>query len=308
MYWLRLAGLALLVGVVVVLVGAAAQQPTKPAPAPPSTPTPPPTPEDPAAKSAFEAALKNLANLSWIDTTLFQQMDVQGLFLQSEGSYRAGPGHRLRMNLKVHVGDTTGKLDIVCDGTTFWEVLQLGDSAPKSIRKLEFKKVLDALNNPTMKPQVRDEFLHNQTFAGVLPLMQSLQQRLTFTGIEKNVPCNGRNCTKLSAVWAQYITNSITSTERPAWPAFLPRQCRIYLDAQTSWPHRIEWWGPSPPRTGDALLLVMEYRNPKLNVPMTPEQCAKIFTLDPGKGEVPDHTKETIQALNERSRQMSQTK
>ena len=70
------------------------------------------------------------------------------------------------------------------------------------------------------------------------------------------------------------------------WPHSFPRQCRLFLDARTRWPHRLEWWGPAPPRKGDSLLLQMEFRNPRLGQPLADAE----FAFQPGRSKVTDLT------------------
>src|SRR5262245_35018541 len=99
-----LASLALFAIGAVVFVDALGQQlpkSTPPAKAPAPAPKPEPLKPDPAATQAFDAALQNLEKnpLTWFETTLWQQMTVQGLVLQSEGLYLSGPDHRLHLNL-----------------------------------------------------------------------------------------------------------------------------------------------------------------------------------------------------------------
>jgi hypothetical protein len=66
-------------------------------------------------------------------------------------------------------------------------------------------------------------------------------------------------------------------------PKVIPRQCCIYLDALTSWPHRIEWWGSAQAGERPRLILQMEFRDPVFNRPLSQERCATEFTLAQGR-------------------------
>src|SRR6202043_2328342 len=44
-----------------------------------------------------------------------------------------------------------------------------------------------------------------------------------------------------------------------------PRSCRLYLDARTLWPHRLEWWTSKRPDDPPFLLLQLEFRDPEIN-------------------------------------------
>src|SRR5690348_2251022 len=91
-----LTSLTLLAGGTVVFVNALGQQLPKSAPTAkaPAAPKPDePAKPDPDATKAFDAAIQNLEKnpLTWLETTLWQQMTIQGLVLQAEGMYFAGP-------------------------------------------------------------------------------------------------------------------------------------------------------------------------------------------------------------------------
>jgi hypothetical protein len=306
-----LAGLTLAAGAALVFVAARAQQPPKSAPAAPPAQAPKPgaapapkpeTKPDPAATQAFDAALKQLdpSPRTCRETTLWQQMDAQGLMMQAQGKYLYGPGHHLRLDLKVACGDANGRMEIVCDGANFWRAVQLGDKDPKSITRMDWKKVQEALRQPDVALYIRDDFLQSLSFAGVRPLLEGLKQRMTFTKLEK-VRWHGHDVVKLTAAWSADTVKTVLPPNQPGWPALLPRQCLVYLDAKTGWPYRLEWWGPSPPHVADVLLLEMEYRNPR---ELPKDQMARAFHFDPGSGQVSDQTSQTIQELTERARQM----
>src|SRR5262249_21194486 len=152
-------------------------------PAGTAKPAPPPlkpATADPAASKILEEALQ-AKPLDWIQTTLWQQVDVQGLSFQAEGAYLSGPDNQLHLNLVVHVGDTTGKLEVISDGTTLWETTQIGDGERTINKKVRLKDVLESLNKPDVAKEMRDEFLESQSFYGVVPLLQSIHQRMLVT-------------------------------------------------------------------------------------------------------------------------------
>jgi len=311
MRWYRSLLLPMVVGVGIIVAGAMGQQSAPPAQvapnAKPVTPPKPPT-SDPAGAKVLEEALQ-AKNLEWIQTTLWQQVDIQGLTFQAEGNYLSAPDHRLHLNLTVHVGDTTGKLEVISDGTTLWETTKVGDAEPTITKKVRVKDVLDSLNKPDVSKEMRDEFLQSQSFYGVVPLLQSIQQRMVVTKKEA-ANWRGKDVTVLTADWNFEIAKSITQDGKQPWPQFLPHQCRLFLDAKTRWPHRIEWLGPVVGRAEDGVILQMEFRDPK-HEPLSPEVCKKEFSFDPGKANVPSHvdlTEELKDALRYRNQQLSAQK
>jgi hypothetical protein len=146
-------------------------------------------------------------------------------------------------------------------------------------------------------PQFRDEFLNGQSFSGVVPILKSLRANTLITKKEK-VNWKGHPSIKLTGIWTtENIRDIARMFNATVWPAFMPRQCCIYLDEKSHWPHRIEWWGPAPPNRADALLLQMEFRNPKLNVVLTPDRVGQVFKYNPGESKVSDKTGETVEFL-----------
>ncbi len=307
MRWYRSLLLPMVVGVGIIVAGAMGQQttpPTQSTPAPkPATPPKPPTP-DPAGAKILEEALQ-AKRLEWVQTTLWQQMDVQGLTFQAEGTYLSAPDNRLHLNLIVHVGDTTGKLESICDGTTLWETMQVGEGERTITKKVRLKDVLDSLNKPDVAKEMRDEFLESQSFYGVAPLLQSIHQRMVVTKKEA-IKWHGFDVILLSADWGIEIVKSMTDDGKRPWPQSLPRQCRLYLDAKTRWPRRVEWLGPIAGRTEDGIILQMEFRNPKHEA-LSPEVCQREFSFNPGKTKVSSHadlTEELKDALRYRNQQL----
>lgn len=304
MSWTRIALLSLAVASAAVLAGALAQSPTKKAEAPPPPPSSRVAPPDPAATKALEQAVQAIDRnkLKWLETMLWQQVNVQGLQVQSEGIYLAGPDYRVHLNLKVRLAEATGKMEMVCDGNTFWEVMQFGDKEPTVIKR-EIKKALETLNGPTATPALKEEYLQRWAFAGLAPLLKGLQERLVFSKIEKT-RWHNHDVLKLTGTWNNAMSAQLQQDPKQPWPEYLPRSCVIYLDEKNHWPHRIEWWGPSPPLEGDALLLQMEFRNPKFTE-MSSERCEKVFTYTPGKKkDIPDQTSQLIAELNARIAQL----
>lgn len=302
MWCLRSLLLALMLCLGVWLV-AAAQQPSQPARTPAVAPLAAPK-LDAQAKIILDDAIQALdrSRLAWVETMIFQQMDVQGVLFRAEGIYLAGPDRRLHLNLKVHLGESIGKMKVVCDGKTVWEEVQLGEGDKRTVSKVDLVRLDDALRKDKAAPKALDEYLQGLCFAGVSPLLQSMRNSMVPTQRE-NVHWNGHDVIKLTAVWSADMVKSITPTEKQPWPAFVPKHCRLYLDEKTRWPLRIEWWGPSPPRGGDALLLQMEFRNPKF-AKMSEERCARVFRYDAANADVLDRTDRTIKELAARAAQI----
>ncbi|HEV8062938.1 MAG TPA: hypothetical protein VGP68_23865 [Gemmataceae bacterium] len=283
------------------LTGAIAQQtpqtspPSQPAkaPQPPAAAeAKPPAPDEKAAKTLKVAAeLLDAKKLGWFETTLWQRVEMLGLSYESEGKYSGGPDLRMRLDLEVKLGKTTGQTTIVSDGTTVWNSTKIGATTP-SISFWNLKRINEVLSAPGTSPQVRQQFYREQFFAGLAPLIQSLEQHMVYTKQEIET-WKGHEVYKLSGMAAE-------ATGKPAssWPQFVPRRCQVYLDKVTLWPHRLEWLGPVSSSGEDVILTQMEFREPKFfKGDSIPQQLSSAFKFDPGKVKALDRTQEMTEVL-----------
>jgi hypothetical protein len=298
-----------LVSAVLVLTGALGQQANRPQPQPTTGKKEPPPKPDAEATKILTEAIRALSSQPWIETTFWQQADMQGLTFQAEGKYLAEPKtKRLHLDLAVHVGNTTGQLEVICDGTTVWEKLQIGKGTRPELRKTELKKILEALKSVNQE-QVQTALLQTQSLAGVAPLLQNIQEQMTVTKQAK-AQWRGREVTQLTTVWSEQMTRRIVPPNS-AWVPLLPRKCLLYLDRQDGsvpyWPYRIEWWGPSS-SADDVLLLQMEFRDPKRTPSLPADQYQRLFTFDPGVAQASDQTKENTERVKARAFQLAAQK
>ena len=280
MPYFRILLFPLALGLILLVSGASAWQTMQPAAIPaPAPPAPaPPTEPDSVASEILERALGAIdpSRVRWLEMKLWQQVEVQGLAYEATGRYLIAPDHRFRLEVSMRQGAATGELLSVSDGHTLWQTKRVGDGAWLLSKKLCLTSILETLSQPEVKPEVRREFIQSQSMAGVAPLLQDLRQRLTWTRWER-VRRQDREFIKLTGV------GTLHEAAQFPWPEGAPRQCRLYLDAQSLWPHRIEWWGPDAPRVGDVPLFQTEYREPVLNQPLSEEQARREFFVDESK-------------------------
>jgi hypothetical protein len=272
--------------------------------APLSQPAPPPdAAPDPAAGAALDRALALLApdRLPWLELTLWQRITAGGVSCEAEGRYLAAPGGRFRLDLKTRHGRCTGALQVVNDGTTLWEATQIGPGNWAEYKRYRVEAVRQELDDPGTAPAVRDDFLRDQGGAGVLALLPALRERMTWFRREW-VRRDGRLLVKLSATWQPAAAEALAPPGTP-WPDDLARQVRLYLDPETFWPHRLEWWGPDPGRPDDSLLVQMEFRDPVLNRPLPADRCDREFRPDVDPGRFPEVTAAMTARIRGRSQQ-----
>jgi hypothetical protein len=265
---------------------------------PPSSPPPPKesapaAKPDPAASKLLDQAIEKTdpKQMGWLKTTLWQQLDVQGLTFEAQGTYLLGPNRQMRLDLKLQVGGAEGSLLQVSDGKTLWDVTRIG-TQPATVAKVDLTKVLDVLGSPNLL-EMREQFFQGQSFAGVQPLLNALRGQMVFTQ-KQDGSWRGKPVYMLTGSWKE------ARGDIKNWPDALPRHSRLYLDRETLWPHRLEWWGPAGGRKEDVLLMQVEFRDPE----HPPKLPAKEFVFDPGPlgVEVQDKTAAFVDSAKRLSR------
>jgi len=296
------------------------QEPPRPAPpvgarspdraAPPDRRSPPPPKPDPQATQVLKSAINKLdiKKLGWVEATLWQQFDVQGLKVQVKGSYLAGPDYHLHVHLTVDLAGTLGTHDAVCDGTTLWRVWDVRRDKPimdRQVDRLDWKKVAASLNRRQMPRQVQDAVLQSECFTGVTALLEALHKGMIVTGQSK-ARWHGHEVVKLTASWSPEMVKA-AGGGNPPW-LYPPDRYEIYLDRDTGWPYRLEGWGKVRLRTEDTLLVQIEFRDPKFHKDLASERIAREFTFRPGKDEVMDRTRETLDGIESFRKYVGQKK
>jgi hypothetical protein len=250
----------------VLLTGAMTRQTT---PARTSLPAPA---ADPAATQALEQAIAALApaRLPWVRTRLWQRVDHPAPAFEGEGTYLAGPGQRFRLDLKVHSAQGVGRSLTLSNGITFWEIRQVATDPPQ-VSKVALDELVASPGNPELATQLRNEFFDAHVFPGLAPLLARLRAQFTFTRHEAG-RWQGKDVLRLIGV-----------ARKPEKET--PFRCRLYLDARTCWPHRIEWWGAGADGATDALWMQLNLGEPDLRSASDSE-----FTFHPGQTPVTDCT------------------
>jgi hypothetical protein len=239
--------------------------------------------------------------VTWLEMELWQKVQLAGFAFEAEGIYHLAPGHRFRLELRSHADSTEGTLLALSDGEHLWQASRTGSQEWANVTRLNLPDVFALMNGPTAS-QLRDEFLQRPHFRGILPLIANLRNRLIWVSGE-TVRRGEAEQFRLVGVWSRETAAEMVPGDR-AWPAGLPRQCHLYLDAHTFWPHRLEWWGPSVADGPERLVAQMELRNPIVNHPLAAEQCNRIFTFQPGDVSVEDETNKVAADMTARAQQL----
>jgi hypothetical protein len=271
----------------------------------PSTVPPAPAPRpDAVAERCLEQALEALKpeRVQWLETAIWQKVQLPGYIYEADGSYQLAPGQRFRMEMHMQFGAAEGTLLMVSDGREVWQGERPGGGTWENVTRLNLPEVFSVMNGPS-GPQLRSEFLQRPHFQGMTPLLRNLRGRLVWAR-HKVLRRPGEEQIQLIGVWPKEDARRLAPPDE-SWPIGLPRQCHLYLDVGSYWPRRVEWWGPTRGAVSDRLLVQMEFRNPVFNRPLPADVCARLFAFQPGNVAVEDETASVAAEMSRRAGELA---
>jgi hypothetical protein len=248
----------------------------------PPGPTPPPAPPTSGAANAEAAALLDRAidacsapRVTWMEMALWQRIWDDESAHEVQGRYLAAPAHRVRLELKVKVARAEGELKVISDGTTVWESQRFDDDY-RPPNWTDLPRLGESHNTPEMVEAGRTWHLSEGAFLGPGPLLRKLRAHTQGLG-QRAARWKDKEVVQLTGNWP-HNPEKLKDIPVALHPRRHPRLWTMYLDAQTLWPHRVEWWGGAG--EGELVLLhELEFRDVVLNQPLPPERCAAEFTV-----------------------------
>ncbi len=239
--------------------------------------------------------------VNWLEMAIWQKIQLPGYVYEAKGTYHLAPDHRFRLEMHTHMGEAEGTLLMVSDGRQSWQAVRSGEGPWENVTRLNLSEVFAVMSGPS-ETVLHEEFFRRPHFQGMTPLLRSLRSRLVWVHGETIRQASEQ--LRLVGVWSQEESARLAPADKP-WPVGLPRQCHLFLDAQTFWPQRVEWWGPSASGGVDRLLVQMEFRNPVVNHPLAADECERLFAFHPGDASVEDETKSVTADLSKCAEQLA---
>jgi hypothetical protein len=226
----------------------------------------------PPAPQVLTHAIANLSSdkVSWLKTKIRQTMTDADSTYCAEGTLLRGPNHCARLEMKALTGGSESRLLVVSDG----DHLALERAFPGVEPKIVSNPLPEAAGTTRQDESARDEYLAARGCGGPGAVLRKLQVSLQNLKLQTGL-LQGRPVIQLKG-------DLDPRHERdPAISAIRLRCCFLFLDAQTLWPVRVEWWGSNSSR-GLRCVLQTEFLDPVLNQELTVEQCVQAFSYQPG--------------------------
>lgn len=238
----------------------------------------------PEAEHLLDEALAEFGSerSPWLEASVRQQVHLAGVAYTAEGRYQTAPGRRCRLEMRSQAGQATGTLLLVSDGRHLWRGRRIGDNAWTSVDRAALGPCITEGGVSKAAPARADNAMQ---FSGVAPLLQNLRGNLEWVNLTRDAEGHAI----VTGVWPAARRAQLAPTGQ-AWPANMPRFCRLTIDAGSHWPQRVEWWGPQSDDNHNTLLAEMDFGAPVRNQPLTPEVCATTFAFDPGITPVKDQS------------------
>jgi hypothetical protein len=224
------------------------------------------------ARQLLQKALEKLAgqDAAWMKTKIRQTMaDADSNFV-AEGFLQRGPNHCAHLEMDVVRAGKRGRLLVVSDGEIVARVRKMPDALPVVVVER-----LPALAEDSQEKDagVKEEFLARQCCGGPAPLLAPIHKHLRNarlrTGLLQDTP-------------VIQIQGELSPDSAPVCIGAknLPSRAHVYLDAQTLWPIRLEWWGVDRTNSPQVVLRV-EFLEPSINRELSVAECMRMFSYRP---------------------------
>jgi hypothetical protein len=208
------------------------------------------------AKTILEQAYISVANLDWLALDVRQAKRRGETPWSSEGSLQRGPNHCCRLEVAMRTGSSEpSRIVVVSDGKVLARVTPSVGAKPK----------IESVKMPE-QPTMRTDLLAIYGCGGPATILGQAHARGSDWSAQPALlgerPCLALTCR---------LTTTDTSESK---------NIRLFVDAETLWLTRAEWWSEHPEH-GGSLLYEIEFLQPRINQPLTMEECERVFSYRP---------------------------
>jgi outer membrane lipoprotein-sorting protein len=201
----------------------------------------PPTPEE----ALLDTAIEKLRAIPSVKAKIVEKVEMLDQKFEVRGRFLKAPKDRIRLELQVFgLADSEGKMEQVCDGTTWWDYQQVFET--KIYHKLDIGPILTKLRTADLGPGTRDYFLNNMGFAGPEALLAGLRDKVGFN-IQSAETLDGRAVWKITGIWKNrdglFGPDSRPLPPFANLPSYIPSLVKVWLGKDDYWPYKVELVG-----------------------------------------------------------------
>lgn len=205
--------------------------------------------------------------LEWLTLTVWQRMGLKHFEYEARSRIVQGPGQCGRLEMEMTTRPCKSKLLVVSDGKTIAKSVMVEHEEPE---------VMTTHLSAVAKPSVRQRELNDQGCCGpgvvvqrLLPSLKKWQGKTTKDKREKVIKLSAESTSEFSGL---------------PLPPGTPVRCHLYFDEETLWLRRLEW--ATVTASGEEVVLEMEFRDAKVNEPLSEECCEREFSFPKGLGKI----------------------
>ena len=258
----------------------------------------------------LEQAVLALESRRSVSAKIRQSIDLFGKRLFGSGTYAEQQSNRqmrLRMEMRVQLGERPSSLTQVCDGRYFWTYRDLG--AGGSVSRVDLARVNRVLEESGQIPQPGriDQW---PGLGGLPKLLRGLNKAFDFDSVEETQLGGQLPVWRLRGRWKPDNLAKVLPEQEDAirsgkpvdlgkLPGYLPDHVVLFLGTEDLFPYRIEYRrreangknGKNRPE--DRPIVTMDLFEVNLNVPIHPTR----FIYSPGDREFSDQTDRFLERL-----------
>jgi hypothetical protein len=225
----------------------------------------------PAERTAVGELQRARALLGQQTSIVAQLVETVTMFdrtVKADGRYIQTNDRRIRLELKLRVGNTTGSLLEVCDGEILWVRQDIGKDP--YITRRNVKQILEAAERTGAIPQ--NVLVADLGLGGLPSLLASIERSFDFDGL-KDDTLRDRPVVTVQGHWNEAMNINLRgSSSNNPFPAYIPDIVRVTVDRETGFPHRIMYLKKVPDRDTLKPMLTLDFLDVKLGQPIDPSE------------------------------------
>lgn len=257
------------------------------------------------AHDELKKAREKLRKISSIRAQVVQQVNIFELGFTGRGRYLQAPDHKMRYELKIELPQTVGTFEEVSDGNILYsrhEIRPLPSKTEKtSVKAVEadkdvskaakskvkasdpqvqvmvtrknVKKILDeAARHPDAS--VKNSLTVDLGLGGVAALLGAIERAMKFNAM-KTETLRGHPVVVIEGTWTADQLTTWLGKDAPRGtplPSSIPDIGRLYLDAETGFPHRLMYLKRVPDRAVLRSMLQLDFLDVTLDEPIDPKE------------------------------------